>query len=158
MYLLHIIQKQIEKGAMLGRNSLANKVKREDKLNWLSFVVDFYLRRSVSKTLDEETCTYAYIQASTQTLHYALVLQDYFELYLISLSLVFAFGFVCIYNPLTIFIFWMLNILRKKRKKLITPCSLHYNNGFVTQSKGLNSWILKGYPKFCPWTKIFVSS
>ena len=33
VYLLHIIQKQIEKGAVLARNSLSNKVKSEDKLN-----------------------------------------------------------------------------------------------------------------------------
>ena len=33
VYLLHIIQKQIEKGAFLARNSLSNKVKSEDKLN-----------------------------------------------------------------------------------------------------------------------------
>ena len=33
VYLLHIIQKQIGNGAVLARNSLSNKVKKEDKLN-----------------------------------------------------------------------------------------------------------------------------
>lgn len=45
----------------------------------------------------------------------SLVLQDYIKAYLINQLLVFAFALFFIYNPLTIFIFCMEHILRRKK-------------------------------------------
>lgn len=91
VYLLHIILKQIEKDAVLARDSFLNKVKSEDKLNWL-FLCGWSLSRSISKTLIKKVVPIHGLRPPLRFYTYStLVLQDEFELHIIHLSLVFAF-------------------------------------------------------------------